>query len=391
MGNTVLRTFTVAVALVATITAMPATAAEDPPQTLRRSGIGDPATLDPHLWVDGWEGNIVQDLFVGLTTLDAAVNVVPGAAESWTLSDDGRTYTFLLREGMTWSDGEPLTAEDFVFSFRRIMDPQTASPSAALLYDIKNGKAVNTGEAPVETLAVRALDPRRVEIELNEPTPYFPEIIVHRGLPAPRHAIAKHGRSWARPGTFVSNGAYVLDEWIPQVHVRLARNPRFFAADAVRLEVIYHMPAEDLDTGFRQYRAGEIDILSVIPPNRLDWARENLGDELHLTSIIGLDYYVFNVKRPPFDDVRVRRALSMAVESGDHHPAHHQGRRTAGLQPDAAGHPQLSGCTPGRFQGHERCGPRGEGARSTGRGRFRPGQSASSSPCATTPTNSTSG
>ncbi len=290
-----------------------ASAADDPAQTLRRSGIGDPATLDPHLWVDGWEGNIVQDLFVGLTTLDSAVNVVPGAAESWTLSEDGRTYTFLLREGLTWSDGVPLTAQDFVFSFQRIMNPATASPSAALLYDIAGGRAVNTGEADVETLGVRALDKRRVQVRLNEPTPYFPELIVHRGLPAPRHAIEKHGRNWAKPGTLVSNGAFVLDEWIPQVHVRLVKNPRFFTADSVRLQAIYHMPAEDLDTGFRQYRAGEIDILTVIPPNRLDWVRENLPDELHLTPIIGLDYYVFNVNRAPFDDVRVRRALSMAV------------------------------------------------------------------------------
>ncbi len=193
------------------------------------------------------------------------------------------------------------------------MDPTTASPSAALLYDIQGAQAVNTGQAPVETLAVRALDPRRVQIELKAPTPYFPELIVHRGLPAPRHAIEKHGRNWAKPGTLVSNGAYLLDEWVPQVHVRLTRNPRFFAADTVKLAAIYHMPAEDLDTGFRQYRAGEIDILTVIPPNRLDWARENLAAELHLTPIIGLDYYVFNVNRAPFDDVRVRRALSMAM------------------------------------------------------------------------------
>ena len=144
------------VALAALLAATGLPAADDPEQTLRRSGIGDPATLDPHLWVDGWEGNIVQDLFVGLTTLDPAVNVVPGAAESWQLSDDGRTYTFLLREGLTWSDGVPLTAADFVYSFRRIMDPATASPSAALLYDIQGAQAVNTGQAPVDTLAVRA-------------------------------------------------------------------------------------------------------------------------------------------------------------------------------------------------------------------------------------------
>ena len=111
--NTV-NAFRAGVALAALFAASGLPAADDPEQTLRRSGIGDPATLDPHLWVDGWEGNIVQDLFVGLTTLDPAVNVVPGAAESWQLSNDGRTYTFLLRDGLAWSDGVPLTAADFV-------------------------------------------------------------------------------------------------------------------------------------------------------------------------------------------------------------------------------------------------------------------------------------
>jgi len=287
--------------------------AADPEQTLRRSGIGDPATLDPHRWVDGWEGNIVSDLFQGLTSLDAAVNVVPGVAESWEVSEDGRTYTFQLRKDAVWSDGRPITSADVVFSFRRILDPTTASPAAALLYLIKNSRSVNTGELPVDALGIIAISERVVAIELTEPAPYFPELIVHRGKLAPQHAIEKYGNQWARPGNMVSNGAFLLDEWIPQTHVRLVRNPRFHSADEVRLEVMYHAPAEDLSTGLRQYRADEIDILTVIPPGRLPWAKENLPEELHLVPILGLDYYVFNVNKPPFDDVRVRRALSMAL------------------------------------------------------------------------------
>lgn len=288
-------------------------AAADPTQTVRRSGIGDPATLDPHRWVDGWEGNIVQDLFQGLTTLDAEVNVVPGVASRWEVSEDGKTYTFHLREDACWSDGVMITSADVVYSFRRLLDPRTASPAAALLYLIKNGREVNGGKLPIETLAVTAVDPATVAIELTEPAPYFPELIVHRGLLAPRHVIERHGNQWARPNTMVSNGAFLLDEWIPQVHVRLVRNPKFHSADEVRLEVMYHAPAEDLSTGLRQYRADEIDILTVIPPGRLQWVKDNFPEELHLAAILGLDYYVFNVSKPPFDDPRVRRALSMAL------------------------------------------------------------------------------
>ncbi len=291
-----------------------AATAADPIQTVRRSGIGDASTLDPHRWVDGWEGNIVMDLFQGLTTLDAAANVVPGIARSWQVSKDGKTYTFQLREDARWSDGVPVTAGDVVFSFRRILDPQTASPAAALLYLIKNGQAINSGSMTADKLGVTAGDATTVIIELTEPAPYFPELIVHRGLLAPRHVIERHGDRWARPATMVSNGAFMLDEWIPQVHVRLVRNPLFHSAGEVRLEVMYHMPSEDLSTGLKQYRAGEIDILSVIPPGRLQWVKDNLPDELHLTPVLGLDYYVFNVNKPPFDDDRVRQALSMAVD-----------------------------------------------------------------------------
>ena len=140
-------------------------AAPDPVQTLRRSGIGDVSTLDPHLWIDGWEGNIVQDLFQGLTDLDPNINVVPGIAESWTVSADGLRYEFTLRENAAWSDGVPITAADVVYSFRRIMDPATASPMAALLFLIDSAREVNAGKLPVDQLGVVALDAQRVEIK----------------------------------------------------------------------------------------------------------------------------------------------------------------------------------------------------------------------------------
>ena len=302
-----------AISLAAVIFTFP-NSTEAAERVIRRGSIGDASTLDPHLWIDGWEGNIVMDLFQGLTTLDPAAKVIPGAAESWTVSKDGRIYTFKLRAATTWSDGVPLDAGDFVYSFRRIVDPATASPAATFLYDIRNAKQVHAGEKPPETLGVSAPDPLTVRIELLHPTPYFPELIVHRALPAPRHAIEKHGRLWTRPGNMVSNDAFILDSWVVQDHVRLAKNERFYAADKVELDAIYHIPIEDHRTGLNRFRAGELDILVTIPPAQLNWVRENLGDLLHLVPSIGLDYYVFNLRRKPFDDVRVRKALSMAID-----------------------------------------------------------------------------
>ena len=140
--------------------------------------------------------------------------VVPGVAESWSVSSDGLTYEFLLRKDAHWSDGVPITSADVVYSFQRIMDPSTASPMASLLFLIENAREVNTGKVPVSDLAVAAMGEHRVEIRLVEPAPYFTELIVHRGKLAPRHVIEKHGRGWARPGTMVTNGAYLLDEWV---------------------------------------------------------------------------------------------------------------------------------------------------------------------------------
>jgi oligopeptide transport system substrate-binding protein len=281
--------------------------------TIRRAGIGEPETLDPHLWVDGWAGNIVQDLFLGLTTLDADARVIPGAAESWDVSPDGRTYTFHLREGLRWSDGVAMDSQDFLWSFRRIMDPATAAPAASLLYMIENGADVNRGSKPVEALGVRAPDARTLVIQLVAPTPYFPELIVHRGFPAPRHVIERHGIAWARPGTLVSNDAFVLDGWVPNAYVRLRRNPAFYDIENVRIDVIEHIPVENQSTGLRMYRAGEIDIVVSIPAAQFQWAKESYADQFHVMPALGLDYYIFNVTRPPFDDARVRRALSIAI------------------------------------------------------------------------------
>jgi oligopeptide transport system substrate-binding protein len=282
-------------------------------QILHRSGTGDPATLDPHKFVDPWEATIVMDLFIGLTTLAPDASVQPGSAESWTVSEDGLTYVFKLREGLEWSDGVPLTAEDFAFSMRRIVDPATASPFAARYFLVHNGREIQLGTKPPSELGVRALDERHLEVRLVHPTPFFTELMVHRGLPAPRHAIKKHGDSWIRPQNMVSNGAFTLREWIPNGHVAVRKNPRFYAAERVKLAGVRHHNGEDTNRALRQFRAGELDVVVSVPIGQLEWMKENLGTELHMVPAFGLQHYAFNLKRPPFNDRRVRRALAMAV------------------------------------------------------------------------------
>lgn len=283
-------------------------------KVLHRSGTQDPATLDPHRFAFPGEVQIVSDLFLGLLTLDAHARPVAGAAESWTVSPDGLVWELRLRDGLVWSDGRPLTAADFEWSFRRMLDPATAFPFAARLYSIRNARDVNAGRKPVTDLAVRALDARRLRIDLAHPAPYFAEVLATYSSPAPRHLVEARPTDWFRPGVMVSNGPFLLEEWVPNSHIRLRRNPRFHDARRVALDAVVHVHPGDAASALRRFRAGELQVVLVVPPDQLDWARQNLPGELQLSPGFGLEHVAFNTRRPPFDDARVRRALSMAVD-----------------------------------------------------------------------------
>ena len=281
---------------------------------LRRSATGEPQTLDPQLWVYGQDGNLAQDMFQSLTAVDAAANTVPGQAKSWTVSPDGLTYTFALRANLQWSDGHPISSADFLYSFRRLFDPRTAAPSASLLYVIKNARAVNTGKLPVDRLGVSTPDASTIVIALEHPAPYLTDIMVHRAFPVPRHVVEKFGREWTRPGNMVSNGPFKLAQWRVGSYVKLVRNERFHQASQVKLDAVYHMPVEDPASALRRFRSGELDIVVSLPSEQIEQLKLDFGSQLHLVQQIGLEYYVFNTRRAPFNDERVRRALSMAIE-----------------------------------------------------------------------------
>lgn len=308
---TVSRWLLVAVALLCA----PLAPAADAKMVLNRSSSAEPDTLDPHKTSGNTAAVILADLMQGLTTSDPKGEVTLGAAESYTVSPDGLLYTFKLRPNLKWSDGTALTAEDFVYSFRRVQKPDTAFRYAQWLWAIKNAEAINKGQMPPESLGVRAVDARTFEITLAVPNPVLLEILAATaGYPVPRHIIEKHGTGWTAAGVMVSNGAYVLKESVPQTRTTIVKNPLFYDAANVAIDEVNYYPTENLGTVLNRFRAGELDAALNFPPEQMDWIKANLPKELRISPNLGVYYFLFNNKRPPFDDARVRKALSITVD-----------------------------------------------------------------------------
>lgn len=274
---------------------------------------GKPATLDPHRITGVWENRIVGDMFTGLVTEGPDGSIRPGAAESWTVSDDGLEYRFVLRQ-QTWSDGEPLTAEDFAWSFARMLSPETASAYADFFYAIVGARERVAG-GDSAGLGVRAEDERHLVIELERPVAYFPGLLTHfAALPVPRHVIEAHGDGWTEPGVMVSNGPFVLARRVPNAYVELVRNPRFFAAGSVSLDGVRFHVQEDRDAAVNRYRAGALQILYDFPGGKTPWLEKTLPGEVHTRPYLGLSFIAVNQRRDPLASRAVRTALSMAVE-----------------------------------------------------------------------------
>ncbi|WP_189444341.1 peptide ABC transporter substrate-binding protein [Salinicola rhizosphaerae] len=284
-------------------------------QVLRRANGADPSTLDPQLATGAWESNILVDLFEGLIARDPAGNIVPGVAASWERSDDGLHYTFHLRDDAKWSDGEPVTAGDFVYSWRRELSPQLAAAYAYMLFPIQGAEAINRGDQPADTLGVTASDPHTLEVTLARPTGYFIDMLGHPStFPVPERAIEAHGSDWTKPGNMISNGAFELASWVSHDHITATKNPEFHDARDVALDEVRFLPIDDARASLNRFRAGEVDMTGSLPLGRIEWARENLPDALHETPILATFYFAFN-QRPGsvFNDRRIREALNLAL------------------------------------------------------------------------------
>lgn len=282
---------------------------------LSRGSSAEPNSLDPHVATGNTASYVLYDLFMGLTTFDAAGKLVPGTAESWTVSPDGLTYTFTLRPGLKWSDGSPLTSADFLYAVRRAVTPATTSRFASFFFPVKNARRVLKGELPPEQVAVEAPDPRTVVYRLESPAPYFLQTLASNvASPVPRARVEALGRQWTRPGQMVSNGPFMLAEWVPNDHVTLVKNPNFFDAANVKLDKVNWYPSENQATSLKRYQAGEIDILLNFPNDQLPALRKSVPKEVKIWPGLLLGYVLLNNRKPPFDDPRVRRALAMAID-----------------------------------------------------------------------------
>jgi oligopeptide transport system substrate-binding protein len=243
---------------------------------------------------------------------------IKGVAESYETSPDGLTWTFRLRPDAVWSDGVPLTANDFVFAYRHMLDPNTGSTYAYLLYLLKNGAAVNAGKAAPETLGAKALDAHTLQLTLEHPASYLPQLLKHQSFfPIPEHMVRRWGEKWATPGKLVGNGAYVLKEWKLGDYLRIEKNPRYHDAASVCFDRVNFYPITDLVAGERRALRGELDINGGIQPSRVarlrakpDWSRY-----VRAHSYLSTGYMIFNTRDvPALRDVRVRQAISMALD-----------------------------------------------------------------------------
>jgi len=287
--------------------------------TLNRGNDTDPSTLDHHRTSTVSENHVLVDLYDGLTILDAKGEAVPGVASSWEISDDGTLYTFHLRQDAKWSNGDPVTAGDFQFAFRRLMDPQTAAGYASLLFIIKNSEAVASGTMPAEELGVKAVDDHTLTITLNAPAPYFLELLTHQtGLPLHQKSVEQHGDRFTQPGNLVTNGAFMLESFTPNDKIVMQKNPHYYEADAVKIDTLNWIPFEDRASCMRRFEAGEVHICSDVPAEQMSYVRANLADSFRLAPYLGTYYLPVKGKTAdsPLKDKRVRQAISLGIDRG---------------------------------------------------------------------------
>jgi len=285
-------------------------------QVLHKGNGPESETLDPHRAEATNTSNILRDLFEGLTIEAPDGTIIPGVAQSWDISTDGKIYTFHLRENARWSNGDPLTASDFVFSLRRSADPATASNYSSILGPIENASEVTAGKLPLEKLGVTAVDAHTLVIQLHAPTTYFLGMLTHSALyPVHPASVTKLGIRAFRAENLVSNGAYKIVEWAVQSHVLLVRNHNYWDDAHTTIERVYYENTEDVSSELKRYRAGELDWTDGIPVTQAKWIKQNLPKDFHVAPYLGTYYYGLNVSKPPFkDNVKLRRALSLAID-----------------------------------------------------------------------------
>ncbi len=273
----------------------------------------DPETIDPALnsAVDG--GNMILHAFECLLTIDQDGQIAPGQAEEWGVSEDGLTWTFKLREGLKWSDGSDLTANDFVYSWKRVCDPNVAAPYAETVLGMVEGfdEAI---EGNLDALAVTAVDDRTLEVKLSAPCTFFESLAAFATLsPVQEATVEANGDAWAvDASTYVSNGPFMVTEWVPGSYIIMSKNPNYWNADAVKLGSIKWNLIEDSNASYNAYQSGEVLMIKDVPTEEIPSLEGN--DEFYVEPIIGTYYISYNTQVEPLDNPLVRKALNLAID-----------------------------------------------------------------------------
>lgn len=313
--------FTLALLALAVTTAV--SAAEVPPgtalaqsQEIVRHIKDEPASLDPAKAVGLPEIQVIRDLFEGLTNQDAKGNIIPGVATQWQTTDN-KTWYFTLRKDARWSNGDPVTASDFVYSWRRLVDPNIGSTFAwfAELAGIQNAGAITKGEMTPDKLGVTALDNHRLKVTLDKPVPWFVSLTANFSLfPVPEKVIEKVGKEWTQPGSLVGNGAYKLQQRVVNEKLVLVRNDQYWDNAHSVLTKVTFVPINEESSATKRYRSNDIDITESFPKNLYSMLKKALPGQVYTPDQLGTYYYAFNTTKGPTADVRVRKALSWSID-----------------------------------------------------------------------------
>ncbi|EGT4252756.1 oligopeptide ABC transporter substrate-binding protein OppA [Citrobacter amalonaticus] len=302
---------------VATAAVVPAGVQLAEKQTLVRNNGSEVQSLDPHKIEGVPESNISRDLFEGLIISDVDGKPSPGVAEKWE-NKDFKVWTFHLRKDAKWSDGSPVTAHDFVYSWQRLANPNTASPYASYLQygHIVNIDDIVAGKKPPTDLGVKAIDDNTFEVTLSEPVPYFYKLLVHSSVsPVPKAAVEKYGEKWTQPANIITNGAYKLKDWVVNEHIVLERNPNYWDNAKTVINQVTYLPIASEVTDVNRYRSGEIDMTyNNMPIELFQKLKKEIPNEVHVDPYLCTYYYEINNQKAPFTDVRVRTALKLALD-----------------------------------------------------------------------------
>ncbi|HCD7551792.1 TPA: oligopeptide ABC transporter substrate-binding protein OppA [Citrobacter farmeri] len=302
---------------VATAAVVPAGVQLAEKQTLVRNNGSEVQSLDPHKIEGVPESNISRDLFEGLIISDVDGKPSPGVAEKWE-NKDFKVWTFHLRKDAKWSDGSPVTARDFVYSWQRLANPNTASPYASYLQygHIVNIDDIVAGKKPPTDLGVKAIDDNTFEVTLSEPVPYFYKLLVHSSVsPVPKAAVEKYGEKWTQPANIITNGAYKLKDWVVNEHIVLERNPNYWDNAKTVINQVTYLPIASEVTDVNRYRSGEIDMTyNNMPIELFQKLKKEIPNEVHVDPYLCTYYYEINNQKAPFTDVRVRTALKLALD-----------------------------------------------------------------------------